>query len=112
MKTFIKIIIYIIGAGMLWTSCDDVILDKQPLAQLASENFWTTEKDAELALTGVYNKASAWSTPTTIIEFDDNTDNGIDRKINQSPFSQGLITPTLNVVKNYWNDFLRTYHCL
>lgn len=104
MKSLVKIVIYIVGVGMLWTSCDTAILDKQPLDQLATENFWTTEKDAELALTGVYNKASAWSTPSIICEFDDETDNGIDRKINQSPFSQGLITPTLGVIKTYWNN--------
>ncbi|HUX58303.1 MAG TPA: RagB/SusD family nutrient uptake outer membrane protein [Bacteroidales bacterium] len=103
MKLLIKTLIYLVGVGMLSTSCETGILDKQPLDQLATENFWTSEKDAELALAGVYNKASAWSTSTTICEFDCNTDNGIDRKINESPFSQGLLTPTLGVIKTYWN---------
>jgi len=60
-----------------------------------------------MALAGVYNKATAWSGPTTIIEFDANSDNGVDRKINEVPFSRGLITPTLGDIKSYWNNSYR-----
>jgi starch-binding outer membrane protein, SusD/RagB family len=104
MKSFLVSIIYITALGILLSSCESDILDKQPLNQLATENFWNTEKDAELALAGVYNKATAWSTAGTIIEFDANTDNGIDRKINESPFSQRLLTPTLGDINSYWNN--------
>jgi starch-binding outer membrane protein, SusD/RagB family len=107
MKSLIKSLVYLIAAGIFSSSCEMGILDKQPLDRLATENFWTTEKDAELALAGVYNRATAWSTPGTIAEFDAHSDNGVDRKINQSYFSQGLITPTLGIIKTYWNNSYR-----
>jgi len=103
MKSLIKTLIYFVGLGMLVSSCEIEILDKQPLNQLATENFWISEKDAELALAGVYNKASAWSTQHPIIEFDANTDNGIDRKVNEVPFSTGMLTSTNSDIENYWN---------
>lgn len=104
MKSLIKTLIFSVVTGMFLFSCETDILDKQPLNQLASENFWSSEKDAELALAGVYNKASAWSTQTPIIEFDANTDNGIDRKINEVPFSTGMLTPSNSDIKSYWNS--------
>lgn len=107
MKSILLSIIYIVFLGAFLSSCETEILDKQPLNQLATENFWNTEKDAELALAGVYNRATTWSTAGTIIEFDANTDNGIDRKINQSPFSQSLLTPTLGEISSYWNNSYR-----
>lgn len=103
MRALLKSLIFIVGVVMFIVSCETEILDKQPLYQLATENFWTSEKDAELALAGVYNKATAWSTSTTIIEFDANTDNGIDRKINEVPFSNGILNPTTAEIKTYWN---------
>jgi starch-binding outer membrane protein, SusD/RagB family len=36
-------------------SCSD-FLDKNPLDQISSEAFWTTEKDADMALAGVYSR--------------------------------------------------------
>jgi len=107
MKSILLSIIYIAFLGAFLSSCESEILDKQPLNQLATENFWNTEKDAELALAGVYNRTTAWSAAGTIIEFDANTDNGIDRKINQSPFSQSLLTPTLGEINSYWNNSYR-----
>ncbi len=104
MQSLIKIIICVCGASILFASCENDLLDKQPLDELATENFWTSEEDAELALTGVYDNAIAWSTPSIICEMDQNTDNGINRKVNESPFSQGLITSTLSEIETYWNN--------
>lgn len=106
MKSILLSIIYLAVLGAFFSSCEE-ILDKQPLDQLATENFWKTEKDAELALAGVYNKATTWTTTEAICEFDANTDNGTDRKINQSPFSQSLLTPTLGEISSYWNNSYR-----
>jgi len=104
MKSLVKTLIYIAAVGMFTSSCETEILDKQPLDQLVTENFWTTEKDATMALAGVYNKATAWSTARIIIEFDANSDNGSDRKIDDIPFSRGIITPTLSYISDYWDD--------
>ncbi len=107
MKSMIKSLIGLISTVFIFTSCESELLDKQPLTQLATENFWNTEKDADMALAGVYNKATAWSNAYAIIEFDANSDNGIDRKINQVPFSRALIMPTLGVLKTYWDGSYR-----
>lgn len=104
MKSLIRIVIYIVAVGMFSLSCETEILDKQPLDQLVTENFWTTEKDATMALAGAYSKATAWSVARTIIEFDANTDNGSDRKIDDVPFSHGMITPTISNITDYWTD--------
>lgn len=37
------------------TACQEDWLDEQPLAQLSESIFWSTESDAKLALTGIYN---------------------------------------------------------
>ena len=37
------------------TGCQEDLLDEQPLAQLSEASFWSSESDAKLALTGVYN---------------------------------------------------------
>ncbi|RTE54028.1 RagB/SusD family nutrient uptake outer membrane protein [Arenibacter aquaticus] len=54
MKKSIKIFSLLI-LGLAISSCDSDFLDKQPSSQLSSEGFWTTEQDAQLALTGVYS---------------------------------------------------------
>jgi len=54
-----KIISFIyIGIIFLFlTSCED-FLEKYPTDQIASDTFWKSEKDAEMALTGIYNVLS------------------------------------------------------
>ena len=104
MKKYIKAIITLLISCMFFISCEDGILDKQPLSQLSTEKFWTTAGDAQLALAGVYNKATTWSSADHICEFDDNTDNGIDRKPNQSFLVYGNLNPSSSEIKNLWNN--------
>ncbi len=104
MKTGIKNVILFLFVSSLFVSCEESILDKQPLDQLSTSSFWTTAEDVELALAGVYNKASAWSRYTHICEFDMNTDNGTDRKINQDFLSYGNLSPSSDRIKGYWNN--------
>ena len=92
---------------MILISCEEGILDKQPLDQLSTENFWTTAEDATLALAGVYNKATTWSSADHICEFDANTDNGIDRKPNEAFLSYGSLNPSSSDIKTYWNNSYR-----
>ncbi len=108
MKAHIKaiIIITIFISGMFFISCED-ILDKQPLDQLSTEKFWTTPEDVDLALAGVYNKATTWSSADHICEFDNNTDNGIDRKPNQSFLIYGNLNPSSSEISNLWNNSYR-----
>jgi len=51
--------IFIIGIFVLnLISCED-LLDKNPLDQIASETFWTNEKEVNMALAGVYSRLYA-----------------------------------------------------
>lgn len=107
MKRTINKALLIIGLGILVSACETEILDKQPLHQLATENFWTSEKDANLALAGVYNRAGTWSGSNFITMFDAATDNGIRTKIDAFPFNIGMLTPTDGWITNYWNNSYR-----
>jgi len=107
MKAYIKLIVITLFVSSLFFSCEDSILDKQPLDQLSTSNFWTTAEDVELALAGVYNKATAWTRQTHICEFDINTDNGTDRKINQAFLTYGNLNTSTGEIKSYWNNSYR-----
>lgn len=69
-----KYIIYALTLLMAVTSCDS-FLDKQPLDQLASETFWKTESDVEMALTACYsmlnNSLMSWDLTTLDAMSDD-----------------------------------------
>lgn len=69
-----KYIAYVSALLMTFTSCDS-LLDKQPLDQLASETFWKTESDADLALTACYsmlnNSLMSWDLTTLDAMSDD-----------------------------------------
>ncbi len=42
------------GLALVLPGCSETWLDEQPLAQLSETSFWKSEKDAMLALTGIY----------------------------------------------------------
>lgn len=107
MERLIKTILLYVGIGFVFTACETDLLDKQPLERLSTENFWRTESDANLALAGVYNNATAWSNSNFIVMFDATTDNGIRTKIDAFPFNTGMTTPTNGVISSYWNESYR-----
>src|SRR3546814_7618991 len=41
--------------SLLSTGCSESFLDRHSLTQLASDNFWQNEKDALLAINGIYD---------------------------------------------------------
>lgn len=108
MKTYIKNFLkFAFIPLLLLNACEKDFLDKQPLTNLSTENFWTTEDDAALALAGVYNKCTTWSGMGHICEFDCNSDNGIDRKSNQAFLTYGNLNPSTADIKSYWNNSYR-----
>lgn len=108
MRTHINnILVLFFLAIFIFPGCEEGILDKQPLDQLSTENFWRTPNDVNLALAGVYNKATTWSSADQICEFDKNTDNGIDRKVNEAHFIYGNLNPATSEVKTLWNNSYR-----
>ncbi len=104
-------------------------LDKFPLDEFSTEQFWTTEKDAMLALTAVYRGnitmnathtvVTDWWDYVGLIWLDFATDNAYDKRGDNSVFhtlSNGTLTPSNITVREYWqssyakiarcNDFL------
>lgn len=58
MKTLVHmpyVRIVLLTITVFLSSCQESWLDEQPLTQLSEASFWTTESDAKLALTGIYN---------------------------------------------------------
>lgn len=47
--------IFLLTITVFLGSCQESWLDEQPLTQLSEASFWTSESDARLALTGIYN---------------------------------------------------------
>lgn len=67
-----RIIIKIFFTGILaiyLVSCSD-FLDKNPLDQISSEAFWSNEKEADMALTGVYSRLLVYTFNHKDAEFD------------------------------------------
>lgn len=90
---------------MTVTSCDS-LLDKQPLDQLASETFWKTESDVEMALTACYsmlnNSLMSWDLTTLDAMSDDLYHQHGHYGINA--LSRGIIEPTSGgAVSDIWN---------
>ncbi len=92
---------------MSMISCQD-LLEKYPSDQLSEATFWQTEKDANLALIGVYHEVpgnnwnffSFWM-KGLVIRFDLFADNGNekDRRINYD----GTLTPSHTRVASIWS---------
>ena len=94
MKTKLFIILGI--TALLFTSCKD-FLERNPLDQLSSETFWNTEKDAQMALAGVYQAMFNRSTfDHQQVNWDCLTEMGFQHSNhnNTKDIGQGLLTPT------------------
>ncbi|MBU1821767.1 MAG: RagB/SusD family nutrient uptake outer membrane protein [Bacteroidetes bacterium] len=108
-------------------SCDSE-LEKFPTNSFAKDNFWTSESNATIALTGMYRGSinygtqvvpSDWWTYCGIVFLEFATDNLYDRRgdnSTQNRLTNGTLLPNNNVINGYWggsykriticNDFL------
>lgn len=64
MKKYLSIIAAALLMGS-FSSCSD-FLDRCPLEELSDESFWKTEKDAEMAVSNLYNVLPTWDTDDAI----------------------------------------------
>lgn len=64
MKKYLSIIAAALLMGS-FSSCSD-FLDRYPLEGLSDESFWKTEKDAEMAVSNLYNVLPTWDTDEAI----------------------------------------------
>ncbi|MBT2160767.1 RagB/SusD family nutrient uptake outer membrane protein [Zobellia barbeyronii] len=112
---------------VLFIGCDKE-LEQFPSNAFAKDNFWTSESNANIALTGAYRGAieygtqvvpSDWWTYCGIVFMEFATDNAYDRRgdnSTQNRLTDGTLLPNNNVINGYWkgsykriaicNDFL------
>lgn len=106
----------LLGCVLLFGSCQKQ-LNTNPLDQFSNENFWNSETDAFLALTGLYrgdtqmNGAAEFS-PTDwwsyqgMLYLEFASDNAFDRRAENSAFtklSDGTLTSSSGIIGNYWS---------
>ena len=124
---FLKLLFLgILSLGTI-VSCDKE-LEQFPSNAFAADNFWTSESNANIALTGAYRGAveygtqvvpSDWWTYCGIVFMEFATDNAYDRRgdnSTQNRLTNGTLLPNNNVINGYWqgsykriaicNDFL------
>jgi hypothetical protein len=99
-------------SAMAFAGCTDELLDKQPTDKLTNEAFWTSKKDAELALAGCF---STLRTPAFAIDvssfssmqFESLTDNAYSNSTldNYTDISRGILTSaTGGIQARMWSD--------
>ena len=112
MKRIKYFIFTLLAASTIFVSCD---LDRNPLDKFAENDFWTSEDNAELALTGVYKGNILFNspeyTPTDwwsyggLIFMEFPTDNAYDRRGTNSNFhkmSDGTLLSNNAYPKAFW----------
>ncbi|UCS95012.1 RagB/SusD family nutrient uptake outer membrane protein [Echinicola marina] len=126
-KSIFKLQVVLSLVLLLLFSCEDK-LSQYPSNAFAQENFWRTESDALIALTGMYRGGiefgtqvvpSDWWTYCGMVFLELATDNGYDRRGDNSTINRltnGTLLPNNNVINGYWqgsykriaicNDFL------
>ncbi|HTF20763.1 MAG TPA: RagB/SusD family nutrient uptake outer membrane protein [Chryseolinea sp.] len=115
--------IILISLFSFLAGCED-FLDKQPLDSLSSATFWKTEKDAMLALTGVYYLEtlnvpntqkqiySFWNQDTHLRLLEATTDNGFEKDDVVTDFNNGDMASSLGVISELWrNTYLKIAKC-
>ncbi|SIS55329.1 Starch-binding associating with outer membrane [Zobellia uliginosa] len=118
----------VLAMVLLMVLACDKELEQFPSNAFAKDNFWTSESNANIALTGAYRGAieygtqvvpSDWWTYCGIVFMEFATDNAYDRRgdnSTQNRLTDGTLLPNNNVVNGYWkgsykriaicNDFL------
>ncbi|GBU07690.1 glycan metabolism protein RagB [Bacteroidales bacterium] len=100
-------------------------MDRNPLVEFAEDEFWTSDDNALLALTGIYNGNILFNSPEYsptdwwsyggLIFLEFVTDNGYDRRGSNSNFhkiSDGTLLPNNPYINQYWsNSYFKISRC-
>lgn len=105
MKKYYSIILLAL-AGTLLSACED-FLEKHPLDELSSQTFWKNEKDADMALAGMYSRLLNSSYDINRIDLDAISDDfflfGTYGRVDN--IAKGLVEPTTGgVVSTIYGD--------
>lgn len=105
-QTIIKLPVFL--SFVLVCGCNDM-LNTVPLDQLSTDTFWNNEKDANLALMGVYANGSVGTRGSigfrvfdTYLSLDAMTDNGNEKDDILTHFNNGELNSSNTVVLNLW----------
>lgn len=110
MKNYIILIVF----ASLLTGCSKSFLDRYPKDALSPSTFWKTKKDADLALTGLYN---GFESPDNLLYRDCGSDNSYNNFPWEGwrPIGDGTLSPS-NAGSSYFgygtitrcNEFLKS----
>ncbi len=95
-------------AMLIIFSCKRTFLDKAPYDQISNDNFWNTEDDALMALTGVYAIAATsteqdFLSYTTIIFNEQKSDNAFETPAGvREMYVDGTDNPTNSIIGQTW----------
>lgn len=114
MKRLKYIILTMLASAVTFVSCD---LDRTPLDQFSEETFWSSEDNAQLALTGIYRgdikfnepeyTPSDWWSYGGLIFMEFPSDNAYDRRGSNSNFykmSDGTLLSNNGYTEAYWKE--------
>lgn len=102
----------ILGITML-SGCSEDFLDREPTYAVSSNNFWKTEKDADLALTGCYRQLYSPYRPEEMWMWETTSDNAFCYHNNKDyrAIGNGSMAPSGVSVHNYFTyTQIRTYN--
>src|SRR5688572_32662163 len=100
------IVVLLAIAGSLVSACEG-FLEKHPLDELSSQTFWKNEKDADMALAGIYSRLLNNTYDTNRIDWDAMTDDfflfGTYGRVDN--IAKGLVQPTTGgIVTTIYSD--------
>lgn len=104
----IKRIVWV--AGILLTGCSDGLdegLDIQPTGEVSQDAYWSTERDARLAVNAIYNELDGTQ---SVIALDGVTDIGFHSASNVPTFNDvrlGEIDASNGTIENIWERYYR-----
>lgn len=115
-------IVCLLACVLAFVSCD---LERTPLDKFSETDFWTSEDNAELALTGIYRgnikfnepeyNPSDWWSYGGLLFMEFPSDNAYDRRGTNSNFhkiSSGALLANNPYIKNYWeNSYAKITRC-
>ncbi len=115
----------IIGMAACLICCVSCELDRTPLDQFSETDFWTSEANAQIALTGIYRgnmgfnspeyNPTDWWTYGGLIFMEFPTDNAYDRRGTNSNFykmTNGTLLANNPYTKSYWtNSYAKITRC-
>ena len=114
-KIYKNLWLAVLGCSLIFGSCKSE-LELNPLDQFSNENFWRSEGDAMLALTGLYRGniqmnglaefgPSDWWSYHGLLYLEFASDNAYDRRGDNSAYSKlsdGTMTNSLGILSDYW----------